>query len=174
MRLTLLLIALTLLAPTAWENDRHDDHLSDVRRAADADRGSPAVPDRTGVDRREAAPLAQRVADDPRGTGPAHSERRAPLAGIASWYRVGGLTAAAGPALRRYLGPSWRGATVIVSSGDASVAVRLVDWCQCLKGKRSERIIDLSDGAFSRLAPLASGLTRVTITVPAAPATDTE
>lgn len=94
------------------------------------------------------------------------------LRGVASWYATPGLTAAAGPKLRRWLGPNWRGATVVVSTGERSVAVKLLDWCQCFKGQRSERLIDLSDGAFAALAPLASGLVRVTITIPVPPRTD--
>lgn len=50
----------------------------------------------------------------------------------------------------------------------------LSDWCQCYRGERRERLIDLSDSAFAALAPLSVGLERVTVTVPSAPATDTE
>ena len=94
------------------------------------------------------------------------------LRGIASWYRTPGLTAAAGPALRRAIG-RWRGARVVVCAGEC-VAVTLTDWCQCHRGERSERVIDLSDEAFSRLAPLAAGLVRVRIERLVPPATDAE
>jgi rare lipoprotein A (peptidoglycan hydrolase) len=55
--------------------------------------------------------------------------------------------------------------------------VRLTDWCQCYRGERRERIIDLSDDAFARLAPLSTGVVRVTVEVvdvPRLPATDAE
>lgn len=91
------------------------------------------------------------------------------LRGSASWYRVPGLTAAAGPELRQALGKGWRGARVTVCA-DRCVTVRLVDWCQCYRGERRERLVDLSDGAFSRLAPLPVGIVRVRIVTPEQPA----
>lgn len=99
------------------------------------------------------------------------------LAGIASWYCRAGRSAchrqypdtagfdayaAAGPALRSALG-DWRGQTVTVTASGVSVRVRLVDWCQCGKGTRGERLIDLYADPFSRLAPLSAGLVRVTV-----------
>ena len=93
-----------------------------------------------------------------------------PLEGTASWYATPGLTAAAGPALRT---PGWRGSLVRVTAGSRSVVVRLTDWCQCHRGTRRERVIDLSDAAFAELAPLSAGLVRVTVTPFTPPATDT-
>lgn len=84
------------------------------------------------------------------------------LTGRASWYRVDGLVAAAGPRLRAALGPGWRGALVTVCAS-ACVRVRLVDWCACYRGTRGERLIDLSPEAFAKLAPLASGIVRVRV-----------
>lgn len=101
------------------------------------------------------------------------------ISGTASWYRASGLIAAAGPELRRWLGKGWRGSVVQVCAGSC-VTVTVSDWCQCYRGERRERVIDLSDDAFSRLAPLPTGLVRVTVRrgggEPAAtpPATDTE
>ena len=92
---------------------------------------------------------------------PAHDAR----SGVASWFAAPDATAAAGPALRAFLGPSWRGQRVRVSAGGRSVVVRLTDWCLCVVG-RSERLIDLSATAFSRLAPLSVGLMRVEVSVP--------
>lgn len=85
------------------------------------------------------------------------------LRGRASWFAAPSGTAAAGPALRRALGPDWRGSRVTVCASGTCVRVRLVDWCQCLKGQASERVIDLSAGAFRQLAPLSRGIVRVEV-----------
>jgi len=84
---------------------------------------------------------------------------RAPIRGIASWYRATGLVAAAGPALR--VG-DWRGSTVTVCA-ERCIRVRLTDYCECYAGTDLERIVDLSDDAFRALAPLSRGLVRVTV-----------
>ncbi len=75
--------------------------------------------------------------------------------GISSWYATGpgGLTAAAGPALR--VG-DWRGRIVTICAG-ACIRVTLVDFCQC-----PQRLIDLSRDAFGRLADPSRGLLTVT------------
>jgi len=78
------------------------------------------------------------------------------LTGTASWYGASGLIAAAGPALR--VG-DWRGSRVTVTGNGRSVTVTLSDWCQCY----GSRLIDLSDDAFARLAPLSRGLLKVTV-----------
>lgn len=109
-----------------------------------------------------AAPFAAPVAVASPRIGPTSTP--GPLAGVASWYRTPGLTSAAGPALRRALGPDWRGRTVTVRAGDREVTVRLTDWCQCFRGTATERLIDLSDDAFRELAPLSRGLVAVTVT----------
>jgi hypothetical protein len=103
------------------------------------------------------------------------AQQPARLEGTASWYRTPGLTAAAGPELRQAIGKDWRGSVVSVCAGRC-VTVTLTDWCQCYRGERRERVIDLSDSAFERLAPLAVGLVRVRVSVqaPVPPATDTE
>ena len=96
------------------------------------------------------------------------------LAGLATWYCLpgrsacssgfpaSGMYAAAGPALRRALGPRWRSARVTVTAGARSVVVRLADWCACPGG----RVLDLYGSAFSRLAPLSRGVVRVTVQLP--------
>lgn len=93
----------------------------------------------------------------------------APVSGVASWYAADGLVAAAGPRLRT---GAWRGRLVEVRAGGQSVRVRLTDWCQCY----GTRLLDLSDDAFARLAPLSRGLVRVQIAgvgpVPTLPPTD--
>ncbi len=79
------------------------------------------------------------------------------LRGVASWYATGpgGMTAAAGPALR--VG-DWRGRIVTVCAG-ACIAVRLVDFCQCY----GVRVLDLSAQAFARLTPLDRGVVSVKV-----------
>ncbi len=82
------------------------------------------------------------------------------ISGSATWYEARGYVAAAGPALRQWLGTHWRGTRVIVTSRSGSVSLTLSDWCACGHG----RLIDLSDDAFRELAPLSTGVIRVTIT----------
>ncbi len=80
------------------------------------------------------------------------------VSGPASWYddpKKSGLYAAAGPALR--VG-DWRGRLVTVC-GAVCFQLRLSDWCGCPGG----RVIDLSSGAFARLAPLSQGLVSVRV-----------
>lgn len=110
----------------------------------------------------------------PRGQGVEQPEASPPtppaatLTGTASWYGANGLIAAAGPALR--VG-DWRGSRVRVAFEGRSVTVTLSDFCQCY----GSRLIDLSDDAFARLAPLSRGLIRVTIggsALPTTPPTD--
>ena len=50
--------------------------------------------------------------------------------------------------------------------GSRCVTVTLSDFCSCYAGTDSERLIDLSPDAFSRLAPLSRGLVRVTVELP--------
>jgi hypothetical protein len=80
-------------------------------------------------------------------------------AGIASWYAYHEGQAAAGPALRAFLGPDWRGQRVTVNG----LTIRLTDWCQCYEGTARERIIDLDRRDFAKLAPISRGLIRVTV-----------
>ena len=95
------------------------------------------------------------------------------IAGRATWYAASGMTAAAGPLLRKWLGKDWRGTTVRFSTPSrSSLIVTLSDWCLCSRGRR---LIDLSDDAFAQLAPLSVGVLRVTVSrvnVPEPPATD--
>jgi rare lipoprotein A (peptidoglycan hydrolase) len=85
------------------------------------------------------------------------------LAGTASWYDYRPGQGAAGPRLRSMLGKDWRGQTVRVCKGDTCISVRLTDWCQCYKGERRERIIDLDVRSFAALDDPGAGLTKVTI-----------
>ena len=88
---------------------------------------------------------------------------RAALRGTATWYayRIG--QAAAGPALRAYLGRNWRGRTVVVWTGSRHITVRLTDWCWCPRGNR---LIDLDVRSFRRLASPSRGILSVTVRLP--------
>ena len=89
----------------------------------------------------------------------------ASLRGTSSWYAYVAGQAAAGPALRRALGDSWRGTVVVVSAGERMVRVRLTDWCQCYAGTATERIIDLDRRDFAVLAAPSRGLVPVVVTI---------
>lgn len=145
----------------------------------------PAIPGRGGIS--EAAPAAPPASAAVRaiaaggrvtasaGARPSPTRRPAAivtggLEGTASWYCLpsrsactrgypsGRLYAAAGPAIRGALG-SWRGRTVTVSTSRASVAVTLIDWCQC-----GERLLDLYAAVWFGLGvPLSAGLIDVTV-----------
>lgn len=84
--------------------------------------------------------------------------------GVATWYDDGpGIYAAAGPALRRSIGPGWRGTEIAVCAGGECVTVTLSDFCQCHRGELDERLVDLSPSAFSRLANLRRGKVEVDV-----------
>jgi hypothetical protein len=51
----------------------------------------------------------------------------------------------------------------VCNQSDVCVTVVLTDWCQCYKGERRERIIDLDVRSFAALAPTWRGLTKVTV-----------
>jgi hypothetical protein len=88
----------------------------------------------------------------------------ATLSGVATWYDDGpGNYAAAGPLLRAFLGPNWRGQTIVVCSGDRCIRAHVSDWCLCSHGRR---LVDLSATLFSRLAPLGRGVIRVEVSRP--------
>ena len=92
------------------------------------------------------------------------------LIGTATWYGTGPGAghAAAGPELRRALGPGWRGTTVQVCANGRCLTTVIDDWCAC-----PNRLIDLADEDFARLAPLSAGVLRVTVSALTPPATDT-
>lgn len=103
------------------------------------------------------------------GTRPATTKRpatvkpsRALLRGVATWHATGrdGMYGAAGPLLRRALGSHWRGTRVTVCHASRCTRIVLNDWCLC---SRDRRLVDLSDEAFRRLAPLSRGVVRVTV-----------
>lgn len=104
---------------------------------------------------------------DPRGAA-VEVARPEPLTGIATWYdatRDGSSAwytrkgirfyAAAGPELRKKLGGyRWREVHQIritnPATGQYAVAL-VVDWCQCSKGQKDERLVDLSPALFVAL-----------------------
>jgi len=85
--------------------------------------------------------------------------------GYATWHATGrnGLYAAAGPALRRMLGPGWRNELVLVVKGRKAVQVRLSDWCACGRRHGEPTLLDLSDEVYDYLGRLSSGIMHVTV-----------
>ncbi len=77
------------------------------------------------------------------------------IGGTATWYDYHEGQAAAGPALR--IG-DWRGSTVRVCA-QTCIVVRLTGACWC----KGDRIIDLDDADFAKLAPLSRGVVSVTV-----------
>jgi hypothetical protein len=61
---------------------------------------------------------------------------------------------AAGPSLRRALGPGWRGTAVRVTWRGHSAWLWLIDWCRCPNG----RVVDAYADVFAKLAPLSRGV----------------
>jgi len=94
------------------------------------------------------------------------------LSGWATWFRSPQGVSAAGPRLRSALGPGWRGTGVrVCATGDGParcVVTVLGDFV------RADRLIDLDDDLFARLAPLSIGVIAVTVTaLPSPPETST-
>jgi hypothetical protein len=113
----------------------------------------------------EAAP--PRVQPAARAQTEARPEEAPPsLTGSASRYAYVKGGAAAGPQLRRWLGKDWRGTTVTVCAVEskACTKVKLTDSCQCYRDEKRERIIDLDDRSFAKLAALWRGVIKVTVT----------
>jgi len=106
-------------------------------------------------------PETPRAAPEHRTALPRPAGRIGPVAagvrGIATWYAYRPGQAAAGPALRRALGPGWRGTVVTVCAGSSCLRVRLTDWM------RADRLADLDSRSFAALAPLSRGVLEVTV-----------
>lgn len=86
------------------------------------------------------------------------------MAGVATWYAYVQGQAAAGPALRALLGPSWRGTVVTVTAGGGpAVQVRLTDWCACADRPGGPTVIDLDRRDFAALAPPSRGVVQVVV-----------
>jgi rare lipoprotein A (peptidoglycan hydrolase) len=107
--------------------------------------------------------------------------------GLATWYDAPSKQdAAAGPVLRKALGPGWRGSWVRVthvSDGTVqTVTVVLSDFCACGPRHGQPTLLDLDDQAFADLAPIGAGVVTVRVEAidgvprdpkPTAPSTDT-
>jgi hypothetical protein len=89
----------------------------------------------------------------------AKARKAVALTGQATWYRWRPGESAAGPALRRALGPSWRGKVIEVCASGRCVRTRLTDWCAC-KGRR---VVDLDVRSFERLASPSRGVIEVEV-----------
>jgi hypothetical protein len=115
-----------------------------------------------------AGPAADRITPSPSPIGTRPAVKATPrtatppghsIAGRATWFRSPANVSAAGPALRRAIGPRWRGTVVRVCSGSRCVRTVLSDWM------RADRLIDLDDGVVRRLGlSLSQGVYRVTVT----------
>ena len=120
--------------------------LGAVVLAVAASLSHPHVPDRAP----HAVTETRQTAIRPSGTA---------LHGLSTWYRYVDGQAAAGPALRAFLGANWRGTVVTVTANGHSVTARLTDFCQCPGG----RVIDLDRRSFAALAAPSVGVIRVTV-----------
>lgn len=96
---------------------------------------------------------------------PVVAEAKVAIRGVATWYDYVPGGAAAGPALRRALGPHWRGTWVRACTTTRCVRVQLTDWCSCYQDHKP-RLIDLDVRSFARLAPTWRGVVMVTVVVP--------
>lgn len=148
-----------MLVPDAWAPTPRPSQHADPRspRGMTTD-GSVTVPS-PDVAGRTAAP------EVPSGAAPAVELLPAAgaIRGVAVWYDYVPGHAAAGPLLRRALGPDWRGTVVRVCHGDRCTRAVLSDWCQCNGGRR---LVDLDRRTFARLADPSVGVIRVTVSWP--------
>jgi len=87
------------------------------------------------------------------------SPPRTALRGTATYYAYRTGQAAAGPALRAFLGKNWRGTVVTVTANGRTVTARLTDWCLC----SSARVVDLDKRSFAKLADPSRGVIHVTV-----------
>jgi hypothetical protein len=126
-------------------------------RRGDASAGLPAAPRPRPPGAALGGPgLSRRVA-------PALPETATTLAGWATWYEVAAWHGAAGPELRRALGPGWRGQRVRVCAHGRCVTTALTDWCACGDRHGIPTLIDLARADFARLASPSAGVVLVTI-----------
>ena len=173
--LTAIIALLVILIAAEAYSDRATPSPSPVVSSSVQDVAShPAVrSEPVSPERAEPAPLTD-VAGRVVGRAPSGRIAQPLIGGRATWYPASGMIAAAGPALRHYLGRHWRGTLVDVCSGGRCVVVRVSDWCAC-RGSGG-RLIDLSADAFAQLAPLSRGVIPVEILravrLPEPPATD--
>ena len=113
-------------------------------------------------------PLVPAVGSHPARDLPGVASVPAHLTGIATWYDWRPGEAAAGPALRRALGPDWRGQWVTVCTaaiGRSCVTVRLTDACWCPDRRGVPVVIDLDRASFGQLADPSIGVLLVTVSL---------
>ena len=88
-----------------------------------------------------------------------HAGKFGVVVGTASWFRSPAGVSAAGPALRRAIGPNWRGSRVRVTGPAGSAVTTLGDWMA------ADRLIDLDDGVFPAVCgPLSRGICEAKVT----------
>ena len=137
--------------------------------------GSEATPTAAGAHRAfweggpTAAPKAKAPAPNPirptrRPKAPAVPRPKpntgAGITGVATWYAYVPGQAAAASALRRAIGPHWRGTRVTVCAGGRCVGVVLTDYeASTVEG----RLVDLDSRDFAALGALGRGVLRVTV-----------
>lgn len=169
--LTVLAVAIVVmamsLAPTAQLQSRDG-----IGRIGEAARGLASTAEQAS--RSGPVPSSEGAAD----TGPSGGSLDSPvqlddggllpaavMGGLATWYCGAGspCTHGYGPAdLVAAIDPSLgieRGERITISFDGKSVAVVVVDVCQCM----GRRLVDLTSGAFRRLAPLSAGVIPVSI-----------
>jgi hypothetical protein len=110
---------------------------------------------------------------------PGHGQVSALISGRATWYCGNGSPCTRGTSpddMVAAIDPTTgidKGERVTVRHGGRSVTVRIVDVCAC----GGSRVIDLTSGAFRRLAPLSRGVIAVELEfggpAPTLPPTDT-
>ena len=147
--------------------------------ASHVEAASPPSADPQGYPARPTLEAPHSLPVEDRRLGPPAVQWAAPSAairGTATWYCGHGsaCTRGYGPAdLVAAIDPTLgihRGELLTVTAGRRSVTVRVVDVCACA----GRRVIDLTSGAFRRLAPLSRGTVAVTLTLGRAlPPTDT-
>ena len=150
--LALLLVGVLSAIPTRATPPSVPTPITDWRpidRALHPLSSVPALRTSTGERGREEVPLVSMPAPT--------------LEGKASYYAYVPGGAAAGPALRAWLG-DWRGQLVTVTGPAGSLRLVLSDACQCSTNPASVKAIDLAAVDFPRICgPLALGVCAVVI-----------
>lgn len=131
-------------------------------RTAAPSSGAATVPPATPAPDRQRAERSHEPRVAPRARPARHPATTFLVAGWSTWYAWRPGEAAAGPALRRALGPGWRGSVVTVCAARCTV-VRLTDWCACGSRHGVSTVIDLDVRTFAQLAPTSRGVIRVEV-----------
>ena len=122
---------------------------------------SSPIPGRPPADAQPDADAGPNAAPHPPGR-PCRRRVITPPATRPGTTMVPGWYAAAGPSLRRAIGPGWRNWIITVCSGTRCVdGVRLSHRCACGSGHARPTVLDLSLGTFSRIAPAVEAWPRL-------------